>query len=116
MVAISIYPQEICASSRSQIGCWIVVRCSDPPDLGQPIGIVGIGGALEGVGQRPGLALVGPVLRLERVRLPEPRHSVAPPSLPLQPLAELKAGRGAGVFLGPWTRAGEHLLRWERVA
>ena len=55
---------------------------------------VGVGRALEGIDERPGLAFVRPVVGLEPVRLAEPRHRVGRVTAAVQLLAQLEGGRG----------------------
>ena len=53
---------------------------------------------LQGIGERPGLPPVGPVLGRQAVRLAEPRHSVGALAGAMQMLPELEAGGGAGML------------------
>src|SRR5256885_7977440 len=85
----------------------------------EPVAVVQVGGALDevaglallGRGQRPRLALVGPVLGLEAVGPPEPGHGRVPLALAPQVLAQLEAGCGLGVLGGTGPGAGPDLLR-----
>ena len=58
----------------------------------EPIPLVEVGRTLPAIGEGPGLPLVGPVVRLEPVRLAEMRHRGSVPAGTEQVAAELEMG------------------------
>ncbi len=91
----------------------IIVFSADLLDIGQPVAPVDLHGILARPEQLPRLALVGPVLRLETVRLAEVVDGVVDALRPVQVLAKLKVSRCLSFLDRPGTAAAQHLLRRE---
>src|SRR5215475_7325874 len=89
------------SNTLSHLKLRIVILRPDLPDVGEPVAVVVFGRALQRVDQRPGLTLVGPVVGLEVVRLPEERARLGLAAGAMQVLAELEVRGSERHLLGP---------------
>lgn len=88
---------------------------SDLVDVGQPVALVFIGWALSSIDQRPCLSPIGPVVRMEAMRLTEMMHGIFRSVSSLEMMRELEMCCRERNFKGPWSRAPDDFILSEDV-